>query len=97
MNRKHIVDIIVASIEETGGLMPGAPLDNLNDSTTIAGPGGFVDSIGLTLLALEIEEQLNNQLPQSVSINDDCTMVLQPSPFRTVRTLADYVMSQIQE
>ena len=96
MDRKHIIDIIVASIEETGGLMPGAPLDDLTESTAIAGPGGFVDSIGLTLLALEIEEQLNNQLPQRVSINDDRTMTLQPSPFRTIGALADYVMSQLQ-
>ena len=95
MEHSQIVAAIIEAIRETGSLMPGVEMDNLSESTIIAGPGGFVDSIGLTMLALEIEEQLNAQLPKPISINDDRTLALQPSPFRTTGALAEYIQSQL--
>ena len=46
---------------------------------------------------LDVEQQINDQLNTSIAIADERAMSQSRSPFRTAGTLADYLVTLLQE
>ena len=70
---------------------------DLNPDTIIYGEQGFLDSTGLVNLILSLEEFIEEQYDIEISLADEKAFSISYNPFRTVKVLADYCQSRIQE
>lgn len=69
----------------------------LDESTTLFGHQGILDSLGLVSLIVEVEQMVADAYDVAITIGDDRAMSQKHSPFRTVGVLADYVVMLMQE
>jgi acyl carrier protein len=60
--------------------------------TVLLGPSGAVDSLGLVRLVMTVERQVEDDFSVGVSLTDEKAMSQRNSPFRTVGSLADYIV-----
>jgi len=61
----------------------------------VFGPGSPLDSLGLVALLLDIEDALRDQ-GFEVVLSDDRAVSQKRSPFRSVTTLVDYIVTLLQ-
>lgn len=65
--------------------------------TVLFGNDGFLDSLGLVTLIVAVEQNLRDELDISVTLADEKAMSQKVSPFRTIETLADYIIKLVEE
>lgn len=65
--------------------------------TVLFGEGSRLDSLGLVNVIIAIEQKVEEDFETPVSLTDERAMSQKNSPFRTVRTLADYIFLLLQE
>jgi D-alanine--poly(phosphoribitol) ligase subunit 2 len=65
--------------------------------TPLFGDSGLFDSLGLVSLVLAVEEAVADESGVPVSLADERAMSQARSPFRTVRSLAEYAAGLIEE
>lgn len=88
--------IVASAIMAAGsGLQAGVPAV-LEPETCIYGKTGFMDSVGLVSLALEIERQMEEKYGLTLPIMDDGAFSSKHSPFRSVSTLENYIIEKIR-
>lgn len=61
--------------------------------TALFGIGGWLDSMGLVTLVVEVEQVLAERYGLRVTLADDRAMSQRNSPFRTVGTLVAYILN----
>ena len=96
MNRDQLVELVVATIKDFA-ICDQVTFETINETTHLFGVEGLLDSIGLVSVVLDVEQQINDRLEIPISIADDRAMSQKHSPFRTVGSLADYVLTLIEE
>ena len=96
MRRDDIVREIYEAIRRANELR--GPDDRLacSEETVLFGPGGSLDSLGLVSLILDVEEAVNARTGTGLVLADERAVAQQRSPFRDVRSLADYVVSRLE-
>lgn len=97
MDRVGIVDLIKRAVEDVITSDLDDKIPELTEDTRLAGNGAIIDSIGLVTVILEIEASINETIGTIIVIADDRAMSQTRSPFRTIGTLADYVLILINE
>lgn len=70
---------------------------SLGESTCLIGHQSVVDSLALVRLLADLEQRLTDEYGFSVTLADERAMSQKNSPFRTVRSLADYICLLTQE
>ncbi len=65
--------------------------------TQLFGPSGVLDSLGLVSVVVELEQALTDRVGRNVSLMNDRAMSQTRSPFRTVRSLAEYATAQLPD
>jgi len=93
--KKEIIGIIFNSIEEINQQNDTHIVKDIN--TKLFGGNSELDSLGLVNLIVSIEEAINNGYNVSISIADEKAMSQKHSPFRSVDTLADYIVKLLNE
>jgi acyl carrier protein len=71
--------------------------NTLNESTHLLGRQAVLDSMGLVTMIVNVEQQLQQDHAVSITIADERALSQKNSPFRTVRSLSDYIFLLIQE
>ncbi len=94
MDRSALVSVIVETVEDYRVTMLGGA-DPAGGSSRLFGPSGLLDSLGLVSVLVEIEQKIADRHGVAVSLMDDRAMSESSSPFRTIDSLADYVMRQL--
>jgi acyl carrier protein len=61
--------------------------------TPLFGRDADLDSLDLVMFRVEVETRLADQFGMEGSLSDDRAMSQQRSPFRTIGTLADYILA----
>jgi acyl carrier protein len=92
MERCEVIDIICKIVRE----VPGAP-GHIDEHTHLFGSQGFLDSLKLVNVVLDAEQQINDSYDLTISLADDRSVSQQRSPFRTVASLADYILAVAAE
>ena len=71
----------------------------INDiaDTPIFGEDSALDSLGLVTLLVEVEQSIEDEFSQEITIADEKAMSLRNSPFRNVETLSNYIETLIVE
>lgn len=97
MDRIGIVELIKRAIEDviTSDFDDKTP--ELAEDTRLAGNGAIIDSIGLVTIIMEVEASINETIGTMIVIADERAMSQTKSPFRTIGTLADYVLMLVNE
>ena len=88
--KQKIIKIISNSIEELN--------ENNGDLITFKGPGTILmgnesklDSLGLVSLLITVEQYIEDEFDKNITIADERAMSEKNSPFRTIKTLSDYI------
>ena len=68
-----------------------------SEETTLFGHGANLDSFELVGLVLSVESKIAQELGAVITLADEKAMSQRSSPFRTVATMADYIVQVIEE
>ena len=97
MNRGDVTRLIYDVIDDLNTQLPNeGKLEKSND-LVLLGSSGKLDSLGLVNLIVGVEEKIEDDLGFTISLADEKAMSQQVSPFKTVRTLADYITVLLSE
>lgn len=88
-----LVEGVRSRLEEQGE--PAPP--DLGEGTRLVGERAALGSLALVSLIVEVEQTLEDEHGVTVTLADERAMSQKQSPFRTVGTLADYVMQLVRE
>ena len=86
-----IADALRGVLTQQGKPVPAA----LDASTALFGTSGLLDSMGLVTLIVEVEQALADSFNITMTLADDRAMSQRSSPFRSVGTLADYILQNL--
>ena len=64
----------------------------INESLTLIGNSGVLDSMDLVNLTVEIEEKLSDQLDIEITIASDKAFSRKKSPFYNISSLTDFIL-----
>ncbi len=95
MKKEDVITEIYKSIDEvneTSGIILSK-----EPETKLFGGDSNIDSLGLVNLIVSVESNINETFNLSISLADEKAMSQKHSPFRTVETLADYIVLLINE
>ena len=97
VERSQVASAVLAAIEELNQDLPsGATLEPVPE-TVLFGRGSRLDSLGLVNLIVAVEGALADELDVEITLADEKAMSQASSPFRTVDTLVDYIVTRLQE
>jgi acyl carrier protein len=97
VSRTEIASLVLSSLRGMLSKKDGPPPDGMGESTSLIGRGSLLDSLGLVTLIVDLEQRLEDEYGISLTLADERAMSQKNSPFRTVRSLADYVCLLIAE
>lgn len=96
MNEK-IVECLYAAIDEINrGRSGDTPLTKSPDAA-LYGSSSELDSLGLVNFVVAAEEKIEQAFGLSIVLADDRALSHEPSPFGSVRALADYIEVLLKE
>lgn len=97
MDRDDVLKCIYAAVGRINELRePGQHLA-CNEETALYGAAGGLDSLNLVSLIMDVEEAVNDRTGGVLVLADERAVSQRRNPFRDVRSLADHVMTRLQE
>ena len=87
----NTLELIFASINELNLDLNENEKVIKSETTSLFGSGNSLDSLALINLITIIEEKIEEETGEYVSLADEKAMSLEESPFKTVTTLKDYI------
>ncbi len=97
MNHADIVREIYRALERANALRPPDDQIACAEESALYGVAGALDSLGLVALILDVEEAISERVGRLVVLADEKAMAQSRSPFRNVRSFADYVLHRLEE
>lgn len=92
MQRNEIVDLLIHTLSNY--LNEQNISITANEQTALFGSESVLDSMGLVHLIVEIESNLRDS-GVDISLISESAMSQRNSPFRTISTLADFILTQL--
>lgn len=96
MNNK-IEAVVKSAVKEMNEELGSENLAEPSSGTGLYGANGNLDSIGLVSLLMDIEERVTDEFDCDVSLTDERAMSRKNSPFRTIKTLSDYIYKLLEK
>ena len=90
---QRIIDSIYAAFDEVNETLTQDRKIPKSLETRLLGEDGAIDSLGLTILIVAIERQIEDRLRVTISLVNEQAMSEESSPFRSVKFLAEYIES----
>ncbi|MFC1485184.1 acyl carrier protein [bacterium] len=95
--KSEIIKVIYQSIDDIKDSVPNAKDITKSKDTALFGNDSFLDSLGLVTLVVSVEQNLQEKLGLSITLADEKAMSQKVSPFKTIETLAEYIMKLIED
>jgi acyl carrier protein len=92
-----IVECLYAAVDETNALRPGEPPLEKSTDTALFGSASALDSLGLVNFVVAAEQKIEAAFELPIVLADDRALGREPSPFRTIGSLAEYVQVLLRE
>jgi D-alanine--poly(phosphoribitol) ligase subunit 2 len=92
IERRALVDLIVEKVHDLVS-HEAATQPGFTEDTVLLGADGQFDSLGLVTLLIDVEDTIAETTGVEITLSDDRAVSSRSSPFRTVGTLADYVIN----
>jgi acyl carrier protein len=88
---------IYAAIDDTNPSLPADAQLEKTPETVLFGDGSSLNSLALVNLIVAVEEGVERELGVAITLADERAMSAKQSPFRTVRSLAEYTARLVGE
>ena len=88
---KSIVESLQESLDETTEKATKLVITKATENTRLFGGNGILDSMGVVILLSDLEEKIEDDFGLVVSLTSDAAMSKTRSPFRSIKSLAEYV------
>jgi len=72
-------------------------INKANENTRLFGGKGLLDSMGVVILLSDLEDKLDDEFDIMISLASDSTMSKTRSPFRNIKSLANYIVASVEE
>lgn len=95
MNQDAILALVLETVRAYRLALSADRETTIEADSSLFGPEGALDSIGLVSVVIELEQKLSDASGQDVSLMNDRAMSRSHNPFRTPRALADYAHGQL--
>lgn len=92
---KYIFDLVLDAVKEVGHDQNNQALIAANEDTLLFGKN--LDSMGIVFLVTNLEDNISSQLNVDIVLADERAMSQKTSPFRSVKLLAEYTQTLIEE
>lgn len=96
MERSQILNTVYAVMTELNEELEDGGKLKLKESTLLFGRNSNLDSLGLVKLIVGVEQRVLDEFNIEISLTDDKAMSQARSPFKTVRSLVDYICSLLE-
>ena len=96
VNRDEVLKVMFSVIDEINETLPPDQQLEKSVETDLFGKQGKLDSIGLVNLIVSLEQGIADEFGLAVTLADEKAFSQKTSPFRTVDSLADYVMERLK-
>ena len=90
--RAELVELIARTVRDVTAATPNPAPPGLDEGTRLFGRNGLLDSLTLVSVVLDVEQEVNERYGLSLSMADERSVSQERSQFRTVASLADYVL-----
>ncbi|HVR41608.1 MAG TPA: hypothetical protein VMU84_21105 [Thermoanaerobaculia bacterium] len=97
IDRHRVVDAVFSALEEIDAIRNGAAPIAKSEDTLLFGEGGELESLELVSLIIATETNVARAFDATITIADERAMSARHSPFRSVRSLVDYVTTLLSE
>ena len=94
---EKVLQAIFDAIDEINEQRPEEQRLEKSADTVLFGESGTLDSLGLVNFIVAVEQRLEDVFGASLALADEKAMSLKNSPFRSVKTLAEYASSLMGE
>ena len=89
--KNKIFQLIYSAIDELNEQREADDQISKTEDTVILGHDSMIDSLGLVNLIVSLEQSVNDEMDVEITLADERAMMMESSPFRTVKTLADFI------
>lgn len=96
-DNEKIIQVIFDAIDEINEQYPEEQKLAKTLDTILFGESGKLDSLGLVNLIVATEQKLEETFEVSLTLADEKAMSLENSPFRNIKTLAEYISKLLKE
>jgi len=93
-NNGKIIQSIMDAIDEINERYPEEKRLSKSVDTVLTGESGKLDSLGLVIFIVAVEERIQNDLGITISLADEIGK--NDGALRTTETLADYIANELQ-
>lgn len=90
-DQARVFEWLYAAVDEVNQQLRKAQRIDKSPGTLLTGEGGLLDSLGMLNLLVAIERRLEQQLGVSVTLADEESLSQDPSPFRSLSSLAEHI------
>ena len=95
--KEKIIGIITKAILELNEELEKPELNNPTEGTFIYGREGALKSLDLVSLIADLESKIADEFGCSIPLADEHAMSQEHSPFKTVKSLAEYIEPLLQK
>lgn len=96
MNEK-VLNAILASIDEINVNVPEEGQLSKSQDTVLFGSGGKLDSLGLVNFILTVEDKIEEEFGERITLATESALSQKSSPFANVRMLATHIDLLLKE
>ena len=95
--RDAVRGIIFEALASLNDELPEGERVAIAEDTLLFGGESTIDSLSLVSVIVDVETAVSTRFGRSVALTDDRAMGREPSPFTSVRTLAEIVVELLSE
>ena len=95
--REKVIQVIYTMVDEEINSQSGRkiPLEK-SEGTVLFGASDGLDSLDLVNLIIGVEEAIGDEFNTEVTLADESAMSQENSPYRTIGTLTDYILTLLE-
>lgn len=92
---EQVLNLVLEAVKEIGEDQENEALINADEDTRLFGEN--LDSMGIVFLVTDLESKISDEMDVDLTLADERAMSQKTSPFRSVKTLAKYAQTLIDE
>lgn len=97
VSQEYVIRVVFDAIDEVNEQIPHGQRLEKSVDTILFGQSGKLDSLGLVDLIVTTERKIEEEFGVTVALADERALSQKNSPFRTVASLAGYIVTLLTE
>jgi acyl carrier protein len=97
ISSEKVTHVILGAIDELNGQLPKEEKIDKSIDAALFGSDGKLDSLGLISLVTTVEQRIEENFEVMVTLLQDTEVLENENPFKTIKTLSDYVTAVLEK